>query len=180
MSTPAMTALPSLLRVAFVRRPHGVRGEVRVEPLGGDAARFTPGLRLEVEATGCATCSAVVESARALADGDVLLRLGGVLDRTAAEALRDAYLCVPAEARRPLGDREWFLWELAGLRAVTPAGAIVGTVADVEHYTAHDVLVVRAEDGRILRLPMVEAFVRGVDVAGGTIAVTPWAEDAAP
>lgn len=176
MTTPAAPTVPSpaLLRAAFVRRPHGVRGEVRVEPLGGDASRFAPGLRLRREDTGG---ELVVRSARSGADGDLLLGLEGVDDRNAAAALRDAYLCVEAAARRPLGDDEWFTWELVGLRVRTAGGQAIGTVVDVEAYPEQDVLVVRGDDAGERRLPLVRAFVRRVDLAAGEVEVTPWPEE---
>ena len=40
---------PAKLRAAQVLRAHGVRGEVRAEPIGGDPSRFTPGTKLETE-----------------------------------------------------------------------------------------------------------------------------------
>jgi 16S rRNA processing protein RimM len=163
-----------LLRAAHVRRPHGVRGELRVEPLGGDAARFAEGLRLHVEVDGRVV---VVASSRATGDGDVLLGLEGVTSREAADALRGVYLCVdPREARR-LGSDEWFVHQLVGLRAVTAEGGVLGVVEDVEEYTAQEVLVVREAGGGVRRLPMVRAFVDRVDLAGGVVVVRPW-EDA--
>jgi ribosomal 30S subunit maturation factor RimM len=51
-------------------------------------------------------------------------------------------------------------------------------VADVEAGPAHDVLVVGGEGGE-RRFPMVSAFVREVDVAGGRIVLTPWDEEEA-
>jgi 16S rRNA processing protein RimM len=172
MTRPA-DAPPPLLRAAHVRRPHGVRGELRVEPLGGDAGRFTPGLRLHLEAGGR---TLTVSAARPAGDGDVLLSLEGVSSREAADGLRDAYLCVEAGDARHLGVDEWFVHQLVGLRALTADGEPVGVVEDVEEYPAHEVLVVR--DGeRIRRLPMVRAFVERVDLGAGTVVVRPWEEE---
>ena len=168
-----MTA-PPLLRAAFVKRPHGVRGQLRVEPLGGDAARFSRGLRLCVEGE---SRELVVREAHGLGGGDVLLALEGVDDRAAAEVLRDAYLCVSGEQRRQLAEDEWFTYELVGLRARAADGAELGVVVDVEHYPEQDTLVIRGTDGNVSRLPLVRAFVQDVDVAGGAVVVRPWPED---
>ena len=164
-----------MLRAAFVRRPHGVRGTLRVEPLGGDAERFVAGLELLTEKERRLL---VVRAAHPLPDGDLLLELEGVEGREAAEVLRDAYLCVPEAARRSLADGEWFVYQLVGLRARTPEGAEVGVVADVEEYPGHEVLVLRGAGGE-QRLPMVADFVSSVDLSGGTITVTPWPEEQA-
>ena len=47
--TSGQPIAPTKLRVAQVLRAHGVRGEVRVEPCGGDWTRFKPGTRVEIE-----------------------------------------------------------------------------------------------------------------------------------
>jgi 16S rRNA processing protein RimM len=70
------------------------------------------------------------------------------------------------------------VWQLVGLAAVDPEGRPLGVVADVEAGPAHDVLVVGGEGGE-RRFPMVSAFVREVDVAGGRIVLTPWDEEEA-
>jgi 16S rRNA processing protein RimM len=170
MTAPAP---PRRLRAARVVRAHGVRGELRIEPLGGDAARFTAGLRLHVEAD---SRSLTVRRARGLPDGQLLLTVDEVVSRDDAQRMQGAYLCVDAADARRLNNDEWFVHQLVGLRAMTPEGEALGTVSDVEAYPAQDVLVV--DDGsRVRRLPMTESFVRRVDVAGGVIELTPWPED---
>lgn len=171
MTEPDGTS-PPLLRAAHVRRPHGVRGELRVEPLGGDATRFGAGLRLHVEGSDR---SLVVRAARSVAGGDVLLELEGVPTRDAAESLRDAYLCVEAGDVRSLGDDEWFVHQLVGLRAVTPEGEVLGAVEDVEEYASQEVLVI-GDGTTVRRLPMVRAFVERVDLESGVVVVRPWEE----
>lgn len=168
-----MVNAPVRLRAAYVQRAHGLRGELRIEPLGGDAARFGAGLRLVAEADGRAL---TVTAARPLAGGEVLLSLAEVGDRSQAEGLRGTYLCVHPEDARRLGDQEWFDHQLVGLAAVTPEGEPVGTVAAVEHYAEQDVLVVDAPAG-VRRFPLVRAFVRRVDLDAGSVVVTPWAEE---
>jgi 16S rRNA processing protein RimM len=80
-----------------------------------------------------------------------------------------------AAARRLRAD-EWFVWQLQGLRAVTPDHESIGVVEDVEPGVANDVLVVRSGAG-VRRFPMVRAFVQQVDVAAGVITLTPLPED---
>ena len=170
----SMTTAPQRLRALFVRRPHGVRGELRCESLGGDAARFVAGMTLYGEDGAAWT----VVSARKAAEGDVLLALSGVATRNDADGLRGVYLCVDREAARKLGEDEWFDFELVGLQVVsTEGGVALGTVTDVEEYPEQSVLVVRAAGGAERRIPLVRAHVVRVDVSAGQIVVTPWAED---
>lgn len=174
MTQPAPTS-PPVLRAAYVRRAHGVGGEVRAEMLGGDARRFRPGLRLQVEGTARAL---VVRSSRDGGDGTVLLRFEGIATAAGAEELRGAYLCVERSAARALGDGEWFTWQVIGLRVVTSDGDELGSVRDVEPARAADVLVIDSPGG-VRRFPMVREFVRDVDVAAGTLTLAPLPEETA-
>ena len=171
---PASTAAtPSLLRVAHVRRVHGVRGEVRVQRLGGDPGRFRPGTVLVGE-RGARRLT--VASARALDGDETLLAFEELGTREEVATLTGDYLCVePSQARRLAAD-EWFVWQLVGLRAVTDTGEELGIVRDIEDQPASDVIVV-ASGSQERRYPMVREWVRSVDVAGGVIVITPWAED---
>ena len=89
------------------------------------------------------------------------------------------YLCVERSQARTLGENEWFVWQLIGLRAVSDAGEDLGVVRDVEEQPASDVIVV--SDGAVdRRYPLVREWVRSVDVAAGIVVVTPWPEDDEP
>ena len=170
-----VTAPPRVLRAALVRGVHGLNGELRVEPLGGDAGRFRAGLLLRVEEGGR---ELRVRSARPSRGGSVLLSVGGVDTPEQAKELRGAYLCVDAAAARQLDDDEWFVWQLIGMQCVSVDGAPLGTIVDVEPAPAADVLVI-AGDGASLRYPMVREFVRAVDTERGVITIAPLPEEPA-
>lgn len=161
------------IRCGRVRRAHGVRGEVRISPLGGGAGRFEPGLRVSPEGGGSAL---TVASAREVEGGDVLAAFEEVTSREAAESLRGRYLLLDEAESRELGEGEWFVRDLVGLAVVTPEDEPLGSVADIEEHPASDVLLVRGRDGE-RRFPMVTAFVRRVDLARRRIVVTPWEEE---
>lgn len=165
---------PALLRAARVRRPHGVRGELSVESLGGDAGRFRRGVKLTVEQTGSVL---TVRSARSVAGDELLVCFEGIDTPEAASPLRGAYLCVAPQAVRHLPKGEWFVWQLVGLAAVDADGNALGEVTDIEAGAAHDILVIETLAGE-RRFPMVSAFVTEVDLTGGRIVLTPWDEEA--
>jgi 16S rRNA processing protein RimM len=169
----AAPASPTRLRAALVRRAHGVRGEVRVDPLGGDWNRFKKGLKLSTEV---GDRELRVRSVRNGGDGSALLGFEGVDDAAAAGALRGAYLTVDAAAARPLQKDEWFVWQLVGMRALNPDGEVIGVVEDVETAAGNDLLVVRSTAGEH-RFPMVREFVQLIDVESRVVVVTPWPED---
>jgi 16S rRNA processing protein RimM len=166
-------ATPSLLRVAHVRRVHGVRGEVRVQPLGGGPGRFAPGTSLIGERD---RRTLTVLSARPLDGDEVLLAFEQLPTREQAAGLTGDYLCVEPSHARELGPDEWFIWQLVGLRVLSTDGDDLGTVRDVEEQPAADVLVVSSGESEV-RYPLVREWVRSIDVAGGAVVVSPWPED---
>ena len=141
--------------------------------LGGDLARFAPGTALFAER---GRRRLTVASSRPLDGDDILLAFTELGTRESAATLTGDYLCVEPSQARMLGDDEWFIWQLVGLRAVADDGRDLGVVHDVEEQPASDVIVVGSgADER--RYPLVRAWVRSVDIAAGVVVVTPWPED---
>jgi 16S rRNA processing protein RimM len=171
--TSGQPTAPAKLRVAQVLRAHGVRGEVRVEPCGGDWTRFKPGTRVEIEDGSRAL---TVRTSRPGPGNAVLLGFDEVANPADADRLRTLYLCVDVDAARPLSDGEWFVWQLIGLRVLDTSGADIGIVEDVEAGVGNDVLVIRDNNG-LHRLPMAREYVTSIDIAAGTLTVTPWQEE---
>lgn len=164
---------PAKLRVAQVLRAHGVRGDVRVEPCGGDWTRFKPGTRVEIEDGSRAL---TVRSSRPGPGNAVLLGFDEVTNPADADRLRTLYLCVDVDAARPLSDGEWFVWQLIGLRVIDTSGTDVGVVEDVEPGVGNDVLVIR-DDNEVHRLPMARDYVTSIDLGAGALTVNPWEEE---
>jgi 16S rRNA processing protein RimM len=169
-STSRSTSDDDTLVVGQIRGPHGVRGEVRIDPRTDVPDRFREGAVLECDGVGPLT----VRSVRGEAASPIVL-FAGYIDRPAAETLRDRFLRVSkVEARR--ATKGSYLWaDLVGLRAETPDGRIVGTVRDLIRAGSADVLVIEG-GGRETLLPMLDTVVRDIDIIGGRIVVTPLEE----
>lgn len=151
--------------VGIVRAPHGVKGEVRVEPLTDRfEERFRVGSRLQ-SVIGPVTVASVRGT-----DGGPIVRFEGIADRGAAERLRGD-LRVSRKAARA---GEGHLWaDLVGMRVATPEGTALGRVTDVLRAGGADVLVVRDGEREIL-LPMLESVIR--EVGTDTIVAVPQEE----
>src|SRR5262249_48942662 len=148
----------------------GVRGELKVEPLSDIPGRFT---RLEVVYIGEKHTPYRVLSAH-VHKHQVLLRVEGVADRTNAEVLRGKRLWIPAAELAPLPADQFYLHDVIGLRVEHINGQRLGIVADVLTTGANDLFVVRqTPSGTEILLPVVKAFVKSIDLAGGVVLVDP-------
>lgn len=145
--------------VGRVGKPHGVRGEVTVEPRTDEPQlRFADGAELLTE-----TGSLRIESVR-FHQGTPLVAFEGVFDRTGAEALRNTMLFIDTDADVPSEDPDEF-WdhELIGLAVVDETTANLGTIADVLHLPGQDVLVVAKLNGNEALVPFVRDIVPVID-----------------
>lgn len=157
------------LVVGRVVKAHGINGEVVVDVRTDDPeSRFAPGGTLRGKPRGGGTPRTfVVESARAHG-GRLLVRLDGVGDRSAADALRGTLFVVDAADLPAIADPdEFYDHELEGLRVRTVDGLDVGVVAEVLHTAAGELLAVRREDGSEVLVPFVEAIVPSVSRTDG-------------
>jgi 16S rRNA processing protein RimM len=155
--------------VGRVGRPHGLRGEVMVQVRTDcPEQRFTAGTQFGVGAGRTLT----VDAARPHS-GALLVRFAGVADRDAAAQLRGLVLTVEVTELPDLDDPdEFYDHQLEGLAAVGPDGATLGTVREVIHAPASDLLVLETEHGEAL-VPFVRAIVPEVDLAGGRVVLDP-------
>src|ERR1700687_319938 len=111
------------LVVGQIRGPHGVRGEVRLDPRSDVPGRFAPGATLECTGGGPPT----ITSLRGPADQPIV-SFAGYDSREAALTLRDRFLRVTREASRQAIDKGKVLWaDLVGLAVQTPDGASLCT-----------------------------------------------------
>jgi 16S rRNA processing protein RimM len=94
--------------------------------------------------------------------GILLMKLGGIDDRDAAEGLRGMLVQVPLEDAVPLEEDEYYYFQLSGMDVETDTGEWLGRVADVVGAGAHDVYVVRGPRGEIL-LPAIEDVILELD-----------------
>ncbi|WP_039825855.1 ribosome maturation factor RimM [Nocardia testacea] len=164
------------LVVGRIARSHGVRGELVVEVRTDEPeVRFAPGAVLRGRAARSDQVrDFTVESAREHS-GRLLVNLVGVTDRTAADALRGTLLLVDSDDLGPSEDPdEFYDHELEGLSVQLTDGTVVGTVTEVLHSAAGELLSVRAAaDGREILIPFVTAIVPTVSIADALIVIDP-------
>ena len=172
-SRSSRTDLPETVLVARVLRPHGVRGEVAVEPLTDVAERLAPRSRLLL-ADGEAAPRVVpglpgeleVVSCRPQKSG-FLVRFAGIDDRDRADLLRGSWFAVPRERVPEPPPGTYYHYELLGCRC-RDGGRDLGVVVDLEENGGGLLLIVK--DGeREVPVPFVQSFIREIDVAKGTI-----------
>jgi 16S rRNA processing protein RimM len=162
------------LPVGTVVGVQGLRGELRVNPASDFPERFTdPGPRW-LQAKGGAPQPVDLRSGRQLPGKSLfVVRLAGVDNRSAAEALVGHTLLVQADDRPELAEGEFHLLDLVGLEArLSAEGEAIGTVQNLIS-GGNDLLVLERPDGRTLMIPFVESIVPEVHPERGWLLLTP-------
>ncbi len=159
---------PAYLVVGKLRRPHGLKGEMLMEVLTDFPERLKPGVTLFLEPD---YSQIVLRSIRPHKDG-LLVAIMGCDTPEMAGAYRNRLAAVETATRPTLPEGEYYHHQLIGLQVNTDAGQTLGKVTEILPTGAHDVLVVRGETGPEILIPLVDAFLREVNLAQGDMIVS--------
>jgi 16S rRNA processing protein RimM len=158
--------------IGEIRRPHGLRGAVRVAPLTDHPERFATLRRCIVwEPVGDVRDPRRVLQAQARGAA-VVLTLEGSASAAEAAALAGRLIAVPESEALPPGPGRFYPWQLEGARVRTEHGREIGRVVRIETTPAHDLWVVQGE-GREHLIPAVPAIVVDVDIGAGRVVIRP-------
>lgn len=158
------------LAVGKIIRPHGVRGAVIVEAVSDWPERFAPGSRMLLETDPSRHEEVTIESATPHT-GRLLACISGINNRESAERLRGCCLLVFRDMAAPLGEGEYWIHELMGMKVREEDGRDLGVVEDFRSGRAQDLLIVKDAREREFGIPYVGEFIKDVDRVASTITV---------
>lgn len=141
------------VRVGSVVKPHGIRGELVVAPVGNTLAGLQEGASVYLDG------EAEPRRVRAVRPHQrrLLVTLEGICDRTAAESIRGAQVLVDAGELGQLGEAEVWVDDLLGYRVLLADGASLGVVREVVTGGGRDLLEIETPEGTVL-IPMVREW----------------------
>lgn len=162
-----MALLKNPVLMAIVGAAHGIKGEVRVKTFTSDPLALGDYGPL-YDKNGRS-----FEVLDLRPQGNVVVvRLKGVGDRNAAEALNGTELFVDRAAlSEELEEEEFYHADLVGMDVVDERGESVGKVSAVQNYGAGDILEIRGPGLNGVLVPFTKAAVPVVDVAMRTVRI---------
>jgi 16S rRNA processing protein RimM len=167
-----------LVLVGQVAKPHGLRGEVVINPdTDWPDERFAPGARLLMRQAPQAPAAAARETMVTVAtvrfhNGRPIVRFEGRDSIDQVETLGGATLWIRADSRPPLPEGHYYHDALIGCDVDTVAGARVGQVTRIDTFGSAPLLVVT--DGRHeVLIPLAEAICVRIDPAARSIVIDP-------
>ena len=129
------------LLIGEITRPQGVRGEMRVRPYTDDPMRFEDLDEVYVK-RGDKYEARGITFVRLNSDDVVIIRMDGVGDANAVEALRGEKLYVDREHAVELPEDADFIVDLIGCRVTDDEGNDYGKLTDVMQPGGNDVYVI--------------------------------------
>jgi 16S rRNA processing protein RimM len=158
-----------IVEIGRIVGAHSLGGEVRVESYSDIPNRFyqleTVYLRPERGEGRMVRITGVREHT---AKGLLLVKLEGVGDRTAAEKLRNAVLCVTPDDSPPLPEGQYYEWQIVGLQVVTTDGRDIGPITEIYRTGANDVYATP-----VCLIPAIPSVVMQIDLEAGRMVIEP-------
>jgi 16S rRNA processing protein RimM len=150
-----------LITIGKVLKPHGVRGELKIEPLTDHAGRFTGLRRVFLTDRSGAPRECAVKAVR-YAGTTPLLQLAACDTPEKARELVGRLVQVPEEEAVPLPEGQYYWFELIGMEVESESGECLGRIVDIFPTGSNDVYVMRAGK-REIYLPATKEVIRQVD-----------------
>lgn len=158
-----------LVCVGEISRPHGVRGDVRINVSSSDPHVLTSCQTVIIDSPTGVRATAVVAVRRLR--GSFVITLEGIENRAGAESLRGARILVPCNALPTLARGEFYDFDLVGLSVRSREGEDLGRVIAVEHPPANDTVIINLPNDTYLDLPLVDLYVVDIDLSSGVMTV---------
>ncbi|MBI5930628.1 MAG: 16S rRNA processing protein RimM [Chloroflexi bacterium] len=166
---------PYFLVLGKVVRPHGIRGELRMQIITRLPELFED---LDVVYLGSdkfdRRSATRYKVTRLRQERDVLLlAVDGMTDRNMAESLRGKFVMIPLRDALPLEEDEIYLFEIVGMSVYTDTDEYLGDVAEIMETGANDVYLLRGGNRGDVLIPDTDEVIQSIDRANRKIIITP-------
>lgn len=166
-NTGSPTGEPLYLSVGYLRRPHGVHGEIIMDLHTDFPERMKKGRKIFV---GDEYKPMTIENARPHAKG-MLVKFKGVETVEEAGMYRNQWMFVKKKDAPALPKGQYYKHELYGLKVVDENETPLGVLTDIIETGANDVYVVRDDSGREILLPAIPSVILDLEPAHGFLRV---------
>lgn len=174
MDNPTNHQLPDEFYIAMIRRPHGVRGDFRVQLLSGDLERLKRIEEFMLVNPENEADRFPMRLRHPQSNVDSLI-LSAEPWTTPEEVKKYAgwYMAVERHFGQELESDEYYLGDLIGLTVETIQGQRLGRVEEVFIDRSQPLFCIRSKGEADIFLPALPEFVELVDLDGGKLIINP-------
>jgi len=150
---------PLYLSVGFLRRPHGVQGEIVMDLHTDFPERMKSGRKIFV---GEEYKPMTITNVRPHQLG-LLVKFKDIETPEDAGVYRNQWVYIKAKDAPPLPDGKIYQYELIGFKVVDENDASLGDLVEILETGANDVYVVKDDSGKELLLPNIPSVILDLD-----------------
>jgi len=151
---------PVYLVIGYLRRPHGVSGEIIMDLHTDFPSRIKPGRKVLI---GEKHQALTLDSVRVHGNG-LLVRLRGIQTPEDVGKFRNQWVYVKVTDVPPLPEGQHYQYELIDLDVVDENENPLGRLVEILETGANDVYVVRDDSGKEILLPAIPSVILNVDM----------------
>ena len=167
------------IKIGKIVNAVALRGEVKVYHYSDYKERFEELDEILVERNGAKRHTMErypIEGVRYQKDM-AILKLKGVNDRNAAEALKDCDVYITEADLRELPEDTFYVRDLIGCRVINEGSESenaeeIGTITDVLQNSAQDIYQIKTKSGKEVLIPAVGEFVKEINIGEKTVKVS--------
>ena len=156
------------LLIGKVAKPHGLRGQVKVQSYASSNESFFVGRKVFL-GQGEEMKVLLISEVKVQPHG-LLLNFQGLDNREQAEGLSGNSLYIDKKELKALSKGEYYWYQLIGSRVYNDQGRFMGIMEEIFPTPAHDIWIIRDGKKEIL-LPAIEDIILSVNVPQGEIRV---------
>ena len=148
----------------------GLQGELKVLSMTDIPDRFA---ELEAVYIAPAHIRHRIASVRPYKGDMVILKLAGIDDANAAEALRNANLDIPGNELAKLPPDSYYQHDILGLNVLKMDGKLIGRIVDILPTGGNDVYVVKTPSGGQVLIPAIKPVIKQIDLLRHVMYIEP-------
>lgn len=160
------------LTLGRVRKPHGLKGEFRVESYADSPFLFESLSRVYLKREGRRPQKFLLEGVRC-GEEQILFRLEGIESRQRALDYANAEIWVRKRDLPPLDPGEVYLSDLAGFAVYLPDGSRLGTLENADEIAGQEMWTIRTREGSEMFFPARDELVPEMDVRAQEVVIDP-------
>ena len=149
---------------------HGVRGDIKVYPLTDFSERFA-----DIK-SGYVDDKQIEILHTRYQKNFVVMKIKGVDSREEAMRYTNKLLKIDRADVAPLGEGEYYSFDIIGLRVINHDDIELGTITDILKTGSNDVYITKADDGRQILIPALKKVVTQINLEDGYMKVV-WDEN---
>ncbi len=147
--------------IGIIVAPFGIHGELKVRSLTDIPNRFA---KLGTVYLGPSHTPYPITGVRPYKGDMVILKLTGIEDANAAEAVRNWNVSIPLDKLAKLPADSYYQHDIIGLHVKTLSGRDLGTITDIIVTGSNDVYIVTTPDAQQILIPAIKDVIKQVDL----------------